>query len=162
MGGFWEPNGLQKSIKILDAFLKAKKGGGLIFLGPARRNARVPGRDIGRGLTGIWTGNCQVPGGFVVPGLARHPAVGRRIASRIPPSRFIWVVRLVSCWVVSFASVCVCARSLVCSFARSFVRSFISFARSLFRSLVRSLVPSFGVYMFVYLCVWCVCVANRT
>ena len=56
MGGFWEPNGLKKTIKILNAFWEVKKGAETGFLGPARRNARVPGRDIGRGLTRIWTG----------------------------------------------------------------------------------------------------------
>ena len=83
LGGFWEPKGLKKTIKILNAFWDAKKGAELIFRGPARRNARVPGRDIGRGLTRdldrdlgkrerIW----QVPGGFVVSNLARHPRWG--------------------------------------------------------------------------------------
>ena len=33
-------------------------------------------------------------------------------ASRIPPSRFVWVVRLLSCWVC----VCVCAGLWVCVF----------------------------------------------
>ena len=56
MGGFWEPKGLKKTIKIWAAILDAKLGHLTGDLGSARRNARVAGRDIGRGLTRIWTG----------------------------------------------------------------------------------------------------------
>ena len=45
LGGFSEPNGLKKSVKILNAFLDAKKGDRLQIWGSARRNARAAGRD---------------------------------------------------------------------------------------------------------------------
>ena len=38
---------------------------------------------------------------------------GYSIASRIPPGRFIWVDCVLGCWVVVFASVCMCVRSWV-------------------------------------------------
>ena len=74
MGGFWEPKGLKKTIKILNAFWDAKKGaertgvplGGM--RGPAGEIQRGSGRDLDRELPSsrrIWAAN-----------LARHPRWG--------------------------------------------------------------------------------------
>ena len=43
LGAFWEPKGLHKSSKILDAILEPKRGPGKHPLGSARRNARGAG-----------------------------------------------------------------------------------------------------------------------
>ena len=109
MGGFWDPNGLKKSVKILKAFLDAKKGDRLQIWGSARRNARAAGRDREGSDKGSGQGFGQEgkdlasSGQYLGSRFSTPSPVGRRIASRIPPSRFIWVVRVVSCWVV-----CVC------------------------------------------------------
>ena len=126
------------------AILDAKLGQVTGDLGSARRNARVPGRDREGSDKGSDKGFGQ---GFGKEGkdlassrricgleFSTPSPVGRRIASRIPPSRFIWVVRLVSCWVVCLLRLCVC----VCSFARLFVRSLVrSFVRSFVVRLAR-------------------------
>ena len=55
MGGFWEPKGLKKSIKILNAFWDAKKWLRPIFRG-LLGGMRGPAGEIQRGSDRIWTG----------------------------------------------------------------------------------------------------------
>ena len=74
------------TIKILIAFREAEKEDGLIFQGPARRNARARGG----GLTETWRGIGQVLGGTLVSNLACHPRWGGGSAPRIPPAEIIF------------------------------------------------------------------------
>ena len=82
---FWEPKGVQKSSKILEPILEAKRGPGAHPLGSARRNARGPG---GRKKAGKRTILARISGRKTWPrtrawgkealgsNLARHPGWG--------------------------------------------------------------------------------------